>query len=99
MEADGDAGSLALHGGDAQALTHGFEGGVLQKVFHGGRRCTEAVFQLFANVLLVGFGGDRGNAFVGAQAKVFAGDIVLRNAHVEAQVERGAEVGRDFFTL
>src|SRR5260370_1490679 len=31
MEAYGDAGSLTLDGGDPQALTHGFEGCVLQK--------------------------------------------------------------------
>src|SRR5260370_13788943 len=49
MEPDCDAGPLALHGGDAQALTHRFEGGVLQKVFYGGRRGAEAILEFLAD--------------------------------------------------
>src|SRR5260370_42375692 len=37
MEPDRDACPLAIDGGNSQALAHGFEGCVLQKVFHGGR--------------------------------------------------------------
>src|SRR6266851_852932 len=99
MEANGDAGPLALHGGDAQALTHGFEGGVLQKVFYGGWRLAEAVFELLSNVLLVGFGSNRGDALVGAQAEIFAGDVVLRDSNVKAKAEGGAEVGRAFLAF
>src|SRR5437016_66690 len=94
MEPYRDAGPLALHGGDPQSLTHGFEGGVLQKVFYGGRRRAETVLEFFADVQFVFFGSDRGDAFVGAQAKIFARDVVLRAAHVKAQAERGAQVRR-----
>src|SRR6266436_859617 len=65
MEANSDAHSLSFHSGDAQALTHGFEGGVLQKVFHGGRRFAEAVFELFADVLLIRFRGGGGDSRLG----------------------------------
>src|SRR5437762_2739694 len=99
MEPYRDAGPLALYGGDPQSLTHGFEGGVLQKVFYGGRRRAETVLEFFADVQLVFFGSDRGDAFVGAQAKIFARDVVLRDAHVKAQAERGAQVRGDFFAL
>ncbi len=86
--------ALALDRRDAQALAHGFEDGVLQKVIHGGWRRAEAVFELFADVLLFLIGGDGGDALVGAEAEVFAGDVVFGDAHVEAEAERGAEVGR-----
>src|SRR5207245_6463211 len=99
METYGDAGSLAFDGGNPQALTHGFEGGVLQKVFHGGRRSAEAVFELFAHVLFVFLGGDRRNTFVGAQSEIFAGDVVLRDSNVKAEAERGAEIGCNFFAF
>src|SRR2546429_1795599 len=99
MEPYRDAGPLALYGGDPQSLTHGFEGGVLQKVFYGGRLRAETVLEFFADVQLVFFGSDRGDAFVGAQAKIFARDVVLRDAHVKAQAERGAQVRGDFFAL
>src|SRR5258708_34039246 len=99
MEPDRDAGPLAFHGGDAQALTHRFEGGVLQKVFHGGRRCAEAVFEFLSNVQLIGFGGDRGDALVGTQPEIFAGDVVLRDSNVKAKAEGGTEVQRDYFAF
>src|SRR5437016_12771296 len=99
MESYRDAGPLTFHGRDSQALTHAFEGGILQKVFYRGRRCAKAVFKLFADVLLVLFRGDRGYAFVGAQTEIFAGNVILRDAHVKAQAERSAQVGRDFFAL
>src|SRR5258708_29639815 len=99
MEPDRDACSLAIDGGNSQALAHRFEGCVLQEVFYGGRRRAKAVFEFFAHVLLVFFGGDRGDAFVGAQAEVFAGDVVLRDTHVKAEAERGAQVRGDFFAL
>ena len=99
METYGDARSLAFDGGNPQALTHGFEGGVLQKVFHGRRRRAEAIFEFFAHVLFVFFGSDRRNTFVGAQSEIFAGDVVLRDSNVKAEAERGAEIGSDFFAF
>src|SRR5207245_3400606 len=79
--------------------THGFEGGVLQKVFYGGRRCAEAVFEFSADVELVFLGSDRGDTFVSTQTEIFAGDVVLRDSNVKAQAERGAQVRRDFLAL
>src|SRR5260370_1768155 len=99
VEPDSDSNPLAFDSRDPQPLTHGFEGSVLQKVIHGGRRCAEPVFELLADVLLVCFGSDRGDAFVGAQAKIFAGNVVLRDAHVKTQAEGGAEIGGDFLAL
>src|SRR5260370_543283 len=93
VEPDSDSNPLAFDSRDPQPLTHGFEGSVLQKVIHGGRRCAEPVFELLADVLLVCFGSDRGDAFVGAQAKIFAGNVVLRDALVKTQVEGEAGGG------
>ena len=44
-------------------------------------------------------GGDRGDALVGAQAKIFAGDVIFGDAHVDAEAERGAQFGRGFFAF
>ena len=93
MEANGDAGALAFNGGDAQALAHGFEDGVLQEVVDGGGRRAEAVFEFFADVGLFVVGGDGGDALVGAKAEIFTGDVVFGDADVGAEAERGAEVG------
>ena len=99
IEPNGDAASLPFDGGDAQALAHGFEGGVLQKVFHGFGRSAEAIFEFLAHILLFGFGGDGRDALVGAQAQIFAGDVVLGDADVEAEIEGGAQLGGDVFAF
>src|SRR5713226_1963375 len=99
MKANSNTGSLAFDGGNAQALTDGFEDGVLQKVIHGGWRRAEAIFELLANVELFLVGGDGGNAFVGAQAEVLAGDVVVGDAHIEAEAEGGAQLGGGFLAL
>src|SRR5580704_9900701 len=99
MEAHGDAAALAFHGGDAQPLAEGFEDGVLQKVFHGRRWSAETVLQFLANFLLLFFGGDGGDFLVGAEAEVFAGDVILGDSNVEAQAERGTKLRRDLLAL
>ena len=99
MEANRDARPLALNGGNAQPLTHGFEDGILQKVFYAGGNRPEAVFEFAANVSAFGVRRDGGDAFVGAETEIFAGDVVLRDAHVKAEAESGAEFGRDFLTF
>src|SRR6202035_4235932 len=99
MKANSDLTSLPLDGRDAQALTHGFEDGVLQKVIHASWRRAEAVCKLLSNVELFFVVRNRGNALVGAQAEIFAGDVIVRDAHVEAQAERGSKLGRGLFTL
>ena len=91
--------ALAFDGGNAQALAHGFEDGVLQKVIHGFGERAEAVFEFFAHVLLFFFGGNGGDAFVGAQAEIFAGNVFSGDAHVEAEIESGAEFGSDVFAF
>ena len=63
-----------------------------------GRRA-KAVFEFLADVLLLGFGGDGGDALVGAQAQIFAGDVFLRDAHIEAEIEGGAQFGSDVFAF
>ncbi len=99
MEADSDAVTLALDCGNVQAFTHGFEDSVLQKVFYRGGRRAEAVGEFAVNILLFFIAGDRGDAFVGAQAQVFAGDVVFWDAHVEAEAQSGAQLGGGFFAL
>src|SRR5712664_1727462 len=99
MEAKCNLASLPLDGGDAQTLTHRFEDGVLQKVIHGGRRRAEAIFELLSNVGPFFVGGNGGDALVGAQAEIFAGDVIMRNAHVEAEAKGSAEIGSGLFAL
>src|SRR4029077_18841955 len=99
MKANGDAASLPLDRGDAQALTDGFEDGILQKVIHGGWGRAETVGEFFAHVELFFVGGDGRDALVGAQAEIFAGDVVMRNAHVGAEAEGGAKLRRGLFSL
>src|SRR5580693_5050015 len=99
MESYGQTGSLAFHGGDTQALTHGFEDGVLQKVFYGRGGCAKAVLKFLADVLFLLFGGNGGDAFVGAETEIFAGDVVLGDAHVKAQTQGGTQIGSDFLTF
>src|SRR6266850_673204 len=99
MKSHGDPASLALDRGNAQALAHGFEYRVLQKVFYRYRRGAKAVCQLLSNVLLVLFGGDRRNALVRSQAEVFAGNVILGDSNVEAEAERGTQLRRGFLAL
>src|SRR4029077_19118020 len=99
MEADRNLAALPLDGGNAQAFTDGFEDGVLQKVIHGGWRRTEAIRELLAHVELFFVGGGGGDALVGAQTEIFAGDVVVRDAHVGAEAERGAKFGRGFLAF
>src|SRR6266446_9571532 len=99
MEPHRDTCTLALHRRDAQPLTHGFEGSVLQKVFYRGRWSPKAVFQLLADVLLLRFRGNGRNSLILAQPKNLARYVILRDAHVKTQVERGAQVRSDFFAL
>lgn len=87
MEANGDAAALAFDRRNAQTLTHGFEDGILQKVIHGGWWSAEAVFEFLADVGLLFVGGDRGDAFVGAEAEIFAGDVIFGDANVGAEAE------------
>src|SRR4029077_18930259 len=94
IEANSDAAALPFHGRNAQALAHGFEGGVFQKVFHRFGQRPKAIFQFLANVLLLRFGGNRRNALVRPEAKIFAWNIFLRNAHIEPQAERSSQLWR-----
>src|SRR6266849_4049181 len=94
MEAHGDPASLPLDRGDAQPLAHGFEYGVLQKVFYGNGRSAKAVGQLLSNVLLVLLGGDRRDALVRSQAEVFAGDVILRDSNFKPEAGRGTQPRR-----
>src|SRR6202040_909780 len=99
MEANRDFAALPLDGGDAQALTHGFEDGILQKVSHGGWRGAEAIRDFLSNVDLFFVAGDGGDALVGAQAQIFAGNVILRDAHVRAEAKRGAQVRSGFLAF
>src|SRR5260370_39512086 len=99
MEAKRNLLSLPLNGGDAKTLTHGFEDGILQKVIHGDRRRAKAIFEFLSNVGLFFVGGNGGNALVSAQAEIFAGNIVMRNAHVEAEAKGSAEIASGLFAL
>src|SRR4029077_21112513 len=73
--------------------------GILRKVIHGGRRRAETVGELFAHVELFFVGGDGGDALVGAQAEIFAGNVVMRDAYVGTEVEGGAKLGCGLFAL
>ena len=97
MKADRDTAALPFDRRNAQLLADGFEDGVLQKVIHGAWRGAKAVFQLLANVLLFFFRGDGGNALVGAEAQIFAGDVVFGDAHIKAEAKGGTQLGRGFF--
>jgi len=66
-----------VHGGDAQALTHGFEAGVSKEVFHGGWYLPKRL-EFLSNVLLVGLRRPSRQMRLGRwQAEIFAGDVVL----------------------
>src|SRR4029077_9711071 len=99
MEPERNPRSLAFHRRDTQLLADGFENRVLQKVFYGFRRGAKTIRQFLVHVLLFGFGGDGGDALVSAQAEIFAGDVLLRDADVHAQAEGGAKFGHGLFAL
>jgi len=99
MKAHSQLGALTFDGSNVQALAHGFEHGKLQKVFHGFGKLAETVFEFLANILLLFLGGHGGDALVGAQAEIFAGDVLLRDADVHAEVDGGALVGSGFGAL
>jgi len=99
VKANHQAATLALHGRDSQPLANRFEDGVVQKVFQRSRQFTKAVSQFTRHIVALVFGTNRRNTLVGAQTKIFGRDIFLRDAQVEAEIERGAKVGRGFFTF
>ena len=99
MKANGDAAALAFDGGDAQTLAHGFEDGVLQKVIHGGGRGPKRSSSSLRTSCLFLVGGNGGDALVGAEAQIFAGNVVFGDANVEAEAEGGAEFGGGLFAL
>ena len=55
--------------------------------------------QLLANVVLFLLGADGRDALVGSQAKVFARDVFLRNAHIQAQAQRRPQVRGGFLAF
>ncbi len=99
VEAHCNPAPLPLDRRNPQPFTHGFEDGIVQKVFHGSWGCAKPVFQLRPNVLPLFLCGNSRNALVRPQAQVFAGDVVLRDADIQPQIERGAQVGCSFFAF
>ena len=99
MEAKGEFGALAFNGSNVETLADGFQERKLQQILYGLGKLAKAVFQFLAYILLFGFRSNRGDAFVGAQAEIFAGDVFLRDAQIHAKTDCGTKFGRSFLTF
>src|SRR5947209_2185805 len=84
---------------DADLLGEVLERRVLKKVAYGVRNRAVAVLQfLFGTLASLRRRGVR-DLPISAEALVFVGDVVGRDADVEAQVQRGVDFRYDFFAL
>ena len=89
----------AVDGLDADLFGQGLERGVLEQVVDGfGNRAISILQFLFGTVAGGGVGGV-GDLAVGAETLVFVRDVVGRDADIEAQIERGMNLGNDLFAL
>ena len=94
VEAQGDFAALAFDCGNAQALAHGLEHRKLEQIFYRLGQRAEAIRKFFAYVLAFRFRGYRRNPFVGAQAQIFAGDVLFWNSHIHPEIDGGAQFER-----
>ena len=99
MEAKGKLGALAFDGCNMQTFADGFKESKLQKIFDGLGKLAKAIFQFLAHILLFLFGSDRGDALVSAQAEIFAGDVLLRDAEIHAETDGGTKFGGSFLSF
>src|SRR6202035_3417649 len=75
------------------------EQGVVEQVSHGRGRGPKAVGQFAVHFFPFGVTRDSGDALVSSQPQVLVRDVLLWDANIESEVDRGAHLGFGLFTL
>ena len=99
MEFDGHFVGPPFDRRNQNSFRQSFQQGIVQQIANGRRRGSEPVSEFAVDFVPLGFIGNPRDSLIRPQTQILVRDVLLWDADIQPEVDRGAHLRFDFFAL